>query len=106
MFPSLITISRCTTLNGPRREVHVLPWENDRTLSGYVKALVVGGVIVPVALHVIASDRMPWWPDTVSFAIAAGAVAVALVWKARADREMNRRFGKALNAVLRRPDRR
>jgi peptidoglycan/LPS O-acetylase OafA/YrhL len=64
----------------------------------YVTALVVAGLVVPIALHVVAADRMPWWPDTVSMGIAFGACAVAMAWKARADREMNHRLWSVLKA--------
>jgi hypothetical protein len=60
--------------------------------------LLVGGGIIPIVLHVIAPDRMPWWPDTVAMGIAFGACAVVMVWKTRADREMNARLWNALKA--------
>jgi hypothetical protein len=52
----------------------------------------IAGVAVPIALHLVAADRMPWWPDTVSMGIAFGACAVATAWKVGADREMNYRL--------------
>ena len=58
----------------------------------YVAMFLVGGVVIPIALHVVAADRMPWWPDTVSMGIAFGACAIVMVWKSRADRQMNRRL--------------
>jgi hypothetical protein len=71
-------------------------------VNPYAKAVVYGGIVLPLGLHLIASDRMPWWPDTVSVGIASGAVAVALVWKARADRDTNRRLWNALKVLTHR----
>jgi hypothetical protein len=62
----------------------------------YVAMFLVGGVVIPIAFHVVAADRMPWWPDTVSMGIAFGACAVVMAWKTRADREMNRRLWNVL----------
>ena len=67
----------------------------------YVRAFLIAGVLIPIFLHVIASKEMPWWPDTVSMGIAFGAAAVMIVYKARTDREMNRRLWKALKAFAR-----
>jgi hypothetical protein len=68
-------------------------------LLTYVKAFFVAGVVVPILLHFLARESMPWWPDTVSMGIAFGATAVVIVWKQRKDRESRRRFGSALRAV-------
>ncbi|HEY7171455.1 MAG TPA: hypothetical protein VH417_11450 [Vicinamibacterales bacterium] len=62
-------------------------------------ALLIGGIVVPVFLHVIASDRMPWWPDTVTLGIAFGVTAALMVWKSRKDRELNRRVWNALRGL-------
>ena len=62
----------------------------------YVTMFLAAGVAVPVALHVVAADRMPWWPDTVTLGIAFGASAVATAWKVRADRDMNHRLWNVL----------
>lgn len=70
-------------------------------MKTYVKAFLIAGIIIPIFLHVVAGASMPWWPDTVSLGIAFGACAVAMVWKARTDREMNRRLGKALKTLVR-----
>ena len=67
--------------------------------SVYLKTFMIAGVIVPIVLHVLNSKLMPWWPDTVSMGIAFGVAAVMIVYKARTDREMNRRFWKALKAL-------
>jgi hypothetical protein len=67
----------------------------------YVKTFLIAGVVIPIFLHMVASERMPWWPDTVSVGIASGAVAVVLVSKVRTDREMNRRVWKALKVLAR-----
>ena len=64
----------------------------------YVTTFLVVGVAVPIALHLVATDRMPWWPDTVSMGIACGACAVAMAWKARADGELNARLWNATKA--------
>jgi peptidoglycan/LPS O-acetylase OafA/YrhL len=66
----------------------------------YATAFLVAGVIIPIVLHMIASESMPWWPDTVSMGLAFGAAAVAIVWKARIDREANRRIWKALKRAV------
>ena len=73
----------------------------DTEMKTYVKAILIAGIVIPIFLHMIASESMPWWPDTVSLGIAFGAGAVAMVWKARTDREMNRRLGKALKTLAR-----
>jgi hypothetical protein len=70
-------------------------------MQTYVKAFLIAGVIVPIFLHMIASESMPWWPDTVSMGIAFGACAVVLVWKARTDREMNHRVWNTLTILAR-----
>ena len=70
----------------------------------YVRAFLIAGVIIPIVLHVIASKAMPWWPDTVSMGIAFGVVAVLVVWKARSEREQNRRLWKALRNLARHRD--
>ena len=76
----------------------------DKEMTSYFKAFLVGGIVLPLVLHLIAPEAMPWWPDTVSFGMAAGAVALSVVWKARADREFNRRVWNALKSLARRPD--
>ncbi len=69
--------------------------------SVYLKTFMIAGVIIPIILHVLNSRLMPWWPDTVSMGIGFGIVAVLCVYKARTDREMNRRLWTALKAVAR-----
>ena len=64
----------------------------------YAKTLLIAGVVVPIFLHVVAKDAMPWWPDTVSMGIAFGVAAVVVVARFRADREINRRLWHALKA--------
>ena len=54
-------------------------------MNTYVKAFPIAGVIIPIFLHMIASESMPWWPDTVSMGIAFGAAALAIVSKNRKD---------------------
>jgi hypothetical protein len=68
-------------------------------MNTYAAAFLVAGVIVPIFLHVIARDAMPWWPDTVSMGIAFGATAIVVVWKDRKDREARRRLWNALRSV-------
>jgi len=72
-------------------------------MKGYIKAFLVGSIVLPLVLHLIAPAAMPWWPDTASAGIVAGPVAVAIVWKFRVDREMNRRTWSAIKALARRP---
>jgi phosphotransferase system glucose/maltose/N-acetylglucosamine-specific IIC component len=67
-------------------------------MKPYLKAVFIGGVVIPIVLHVVASDRMPWWPDTVAMGIGFGAFGLAMVWKAQKDREMNHRLWTALKA--------
>ena len=69
--------------------------------SVYVKTFVIAGVIVPIVLHMLNSKLMPWWPDTVSMGVAFGVAAVMIVYKARTDRDMNRRLWKALKSFAR-----
>ena len=64
----------------------------------YLAMVLVAGVVIPILLHVVAADRMPWWPDTVTMGIGFGACAVAVAWKIRADRDMNHRLWDALKA--------
>ncbi len=64
----------------------------------YVTVFLTAGVIVPILLHTVAPDRMPWWPDTVTMGIGFGFVAIVVVWKTRAERDMNRRLWSALKA--------
>jgi len=52
--------------------------------------------MVPVLLHVVARESMPWWPDTISMGIGFGSAALAIVWKDRIDREQRRRLWSAL----------
>ena len=68
----------------------------------YVKAFLIAGVIIPIFLHIVASESMPWWPDTVSMGIAFGAAALAIVWKERKDREDRRRLWHWLRTIFRR----
>ena len=71
-------------------------------MNTYAKAFLIGGVIIPIFLHMIASESMPWWPDTVSMGIAFGAAGVAILWKNQKDRETRRRLGSFLRAIGRR----
>ena len=71
-------------------------------MKSYVKTFLITAIISGIFFHIVGSESMPWWPDTVSMGIVSGAVAVVLVWKARTDREMNRRLWIALKALARR----
>ena len=64
----------------------------------YVMVFLVAGGVIPIVLHVMAADRMPWWPDTVTLGIGFGACAVVMAWKARTDRELNDRVWNSLKA--------
>ena len=68
-------------------------------MKGYLNAFVTVGIILPIVLHIVAPESMPWWPDTVSMGIAFGVAAVAIVWKGRKDREARRRIWVALRAI-------
>jgi hypothetical protein len=70
------------------------------SLTVYARTFLIAGVVIPIVLHLIASDAMPWWPDTVSMGIAFGGAAVVIASKARTDREMNRRLWKWLKSRL------
>ena len=71
-------------------------------MKAYANAFFTGGVVIPLVLHVAGEGRMPWWPDTISLAIAFGTFACAMVWKYRTDREMNRRLWTSLKAAYHR----
>ena len=58
----------------------------------YLRAFLIGGVVIPVVLHLMANREMPWWPDTVSLGIGFGVFAVLMVSKTRKDREASRRL--------------
>ena len=66
-----------------------------------VPSVLVAGVIVPVVLHFIAPQSMPWWPDTASLAIAFGVTAGLMAARYRKDREMNRRLRQAILSLIR-----
>lgn len=68
----------------------------------YAKVFLAAGVILPIILHGLAPQAMPWWPDTVSMGIAFGAVAVVVLAKTRTDRAINRRLWHALKTLARR----
>jgi hypothetical protein len=64
----------------------------------YLTVFLFAGLAVSMALHLVAADRMPWWPDTVSLGITFGIGAVVTAWKVRADHEMNARLWSVLEA--------
>jgi hypothetical protein len=67
-------------------------------MNTYMKAFVIGGVVIPTVLHLLNPTSMPWWPDTATFGVALGAVAIASVWQRRKEREMNSRIWRALKS--------
>jgi hypothetical protein len=58
--------------------------------------ILIAGVVVPVLLHLLAPQSMPWWPDTISMGIAFGVTAGLVAMRFKKDREMNRRLWQAL----------
>ena len=68
-------------------------------MNTYARAFLIGGVVIPIVLHLVAREAMPWWPDTVSMGIAFGVAAIAIVWKGRKDRETRRRLWSALRGL-------
>jgi predicted membrane channel-forming protein YqfA (hemolysin III family) len=68
-------------------------------MKTHARAFLIAGVIIPTLLHMVASESMPWWPDTVSMGIAFGVAAIAIVWKGRKDRETRRRLWNALRVI-------
>jgi hypothetical protein len=69
-------------------------------MKPYARAFLIAGVVLPCVLHLIAPDRMPWWPDTVTLGIAFGFAAAVMVWRTPKDRETNRRLWKALKGLI------
>jgi hypothetical protein len=65
----------------------------------YISAFLIAGVIIPISLHIVDSQSMPWWPDTVSMGIAFGVAAVLIVRKAQMDRAMRRRMWAVLKSL-------
>ena len=62
----------------------------------------IAAVVVPIALHVISPQAMPWWPDTVSLGIAFGVTAGLIAARFRNDREINRRLFREFREFVRR----
>ena len=65
------------------------------------RAFFVAGIAIPFLLHVVASDKMPWWPDTVSLGLAFGFTAAVIAWKAPKDREISRRVWNTVKELHR-----
>jgi predicted membrane channel-forming protein YqfA (hemolysin III family) len=63
--------------------------------------ILIAGVIVPIVLHLLAPQQMPWWPDTVSLGVAFGVTAGLMAIRFKRDREMNRRLWHALKNAFR-----
>ncbi len=70
-------------------------------MTSIARAVFFAGVVLPCTLHVIAPDRMPWWPDTVSLGLAFGFTAAVMAWKIPQDREMNRRMWNTAKELIR-----
>jgi hypothetical protein len=71
-------------------------------LTTNFKTFLIAGIVIPVSLHVLSPERMPWWPDTASLSVVFGVTAVLAVSKHRKDREMNRRIWMVLKGLGRR----
>jgi len=71
-------------------------------MKAYANAFLVGGVVIPILLHMVGG--MSWWPDTVSLGLAFGAGACAMVWRFQKDQEFNRRLWTGLKAIYHRWD--
>ncbi len=65
-------------------------------MRGYLVAIVVGGIALPLLMHFISPAAMPWWPDTVSVALAGAATAPIILWRTRADRAFRHRVGTVI----------
>jgi hypothetical protein len=63
--------------------------------------ILIAGVVVPVVLHFIAPQSMPWWPDTATLGIAFGVTAALMAMRFKRDREVNRRIARAIGDVIR-----
>ena len=64
-------------------------------MKRYLIAFLAAGIVLPLLLHILAPEAMPWWPDTVSMGIAFSVTAVIMVWKQGKDREARRRVWNA-----------
>jgi hypothetical protein len=71
-------------------------------MKPYAQAFLLAGVVLPCILHLVASDKMPWWPDTISLGVAFGFAAAVMAWKTRKDREVQRRLWKGVERSDRR----
>lgn len=70
-------------------------------MKSVTRAVFVAGVVLPCILHIIAPDKMPWWPDTTSLGLAFGFTAAVIAWKIPKDREMNRRIWNTAKELMR-----
>jgi len=68
-------------------------------MTFYARIFLIAGVIVPVALHLLARETTPWWPDTVSMGLGFGAAAVLVAHQGRRERALNRRLWRALKEL-------
>jgi hypothetical protein len=66
----------------------------------YAKAVFIGGVVIPLVLHLLAPSTMRWWPDTVSIAIAFGVAAVLIANQYQKDRIMRKRLSRAIKDIV------
>jgi len=66
----------------------------------YAKAVFIGGVVIPLVLHLLAPSTMRWWPDTFSIAIAFGVAAVLIVNQYQKDRIMRKRLSRVIKDIV------
>ena len=62
-------------------------------------AFFAAGFLLPLLLHIVSPEKMPWWPDTVSMGVAFGVTALVIVWKQGKDREARRRVWNSLKEI-------
>jgi hypothetical protein len=68
-------------------------------LVSYLIAFFAAGLLLPLLLHIVSPEKMPWWPDTVSMGAAFGVTALVIVWKQARDREAQRRVWNSLKEI-------
>jgi len=44
----------------------------------YARTFVIAGVLLPIVLHLVAPQSMPWWPDAATLGVAFGVAAVLI----------------------------
>jgi len=68
-------------------------------MKGYLIAFLSAGFLLPLLLHIVSPEKMPWWPDTVSMGVAFGVTALVIVWRQGRDREAQRRVWNLLREI-------